>query len=155
VTTTTDVRREITVPGSPERVFDLFTNHMIEWWPAEHHVLTSPLVSMTLEPRVGGRVYDTGEDGSECAWGQITEWHPPSGFAFGWMLTSTWQAETDIDRASRVSVSFTADGDRTRVEVVHNEFWRLADGGAAISDAVASPDGWQLTLGRFAEFAGS
>ena len=63
MTTATDVRRDITVPGSPARVFDLFTNHMIQWWPAEHHILTSPLVAMTVEPRVGGRIYDSCEDG--------------------------------------------------------------------------------------------
>ena len=32
---------------------------------------------MTVEPRVGGRIYDSCEDGSESAWGQVTEWDPP------------------------------------------------------------------------------
>ena len=41
MTTITDVRREITVGGTPERAFDLFTNHMAEWWPAEHHLAGS------------------------------------------------------------------------------------------------------------------
>ncbi|MDT2009814.1 hypothetical protein FXW78_49840 [Rhodococcus opacus] len=88
MTTLTDVRREISVSGSPERAFDLFTNHMAKWWPAEHHVATSPVTAMTVEPRVGGRIYDSCEDGSESAWGHITEWDPPAGFAFAWMLTA-------------------------------------------------------------------
>jgi uncharacterized protein YndB with AHSA1/START domain len=61
MTTITDVRREVTVAGTPERAFDLFTNRMAEWWPANHHLATSPVVAMTVEPRVGGRMFDTCE----------------------------------------------------------------------------------------------
>ena len=41
MTTITDVRREVTVAGTPQRAFDLFTNRMAEWWPAEHHLAGS------------------------------------------------------------------------------------------------------------------
>jgi Activator of Hsp90 ATPase homolog 1-like protein len=152
MTTTTDVRREITVAVTPERAFDLFANHMTEWWPAEHHLATSPVVAMIIEPRVGGRLYDRCEDGSVSVWGQVTEWEPPARFAFAWMITDTWQLETDVEKASRVSVSFSAEGDRTRVVVVHDEFWRMPDGGQGMADAVGAPDGWQLGLNRFADF---
>ena len=153
MTTITDVRREVTVAGTPERVFDLFTNHMAEWWPAEHHLAGSPVVAMTVEPRVGGRIYDSCEDGSESVWGQVTDWDPPSHLGFAWMLTAAWQLETDPEKASRVSVSFAADGDNTRVVLVHNDFWRLGEGGRGMADAVGSPDGWGLGLGRFVEYA--
>jgi uncharacterized protein YndB with AHSA1/START domain len=152
-TTSTDVRCEITVAASPQRVFELFINHMHEWWHAEHHVATSPLVAMIVEPRVGGRLYDRCGDGSESAWGQVTQWDPPNGFDFAWMLTGAWQLETDAEKASRVSVSFVAEGEHTRVVLVHNEFWRLGDGGQGMGEAVGTPDGWQLGLRRFAEFA--
>lgn len=153
MTTITDVRREITVGGTPERAFDLFTNHMAEWWPAEHHLAGSPVVAMTVEPRIGGRIYDSCEDGSESVWGQVTEWDPPAGLAFAWMVTGTWQLETDVEKASRVSVAFTADGDRTRVVVVHKDFWRMAEGGQGMAGAVGSVDGWGSGLKHFADFA--
>lgn len=153
MTTTTDVRREVTVAGTPERAFDLFTNRMAEWWPADHHLAMSPVVAMAVEPRVGGRLYDTCEDGSESVWGRVTEWNPPDGFTFAWMITGAWQLETDVDKASRVSVSFTAEGDRTRVAVVHNDFWRMSEGGQGMADAVGSADGWGSGLKRFADFA--
>jgi uncharacterized protein YndB with AHSA1/START domain len=152
MTTTTDVRREITVAGSPARAFDLFTKHLAQWWPKDHHVATSPVVAMTVEPRVGGRVYDSCEDGSECAWGQVTEWDPPSRFVFAWMLTGSWQLETDVEKASRVSVTFTAHGDQTRVVLIHTDFWRLSDGGKGMADTVGAPNGWQVGLHLFAEF---
>ncbi len=153
MTTITDVRREITVAGTPERAFDLFTNRMAEWWPAEHHLAGSPVVAMTVEPRIGGRIYDSCEDGSESAWGQVTEWNPPAGFTFAWMISGTWQLETDVEKASRVSVAFVADGDRTRVIVVHKDFWRLAEGGRGMADAVGGAEGWGSGLQHFADFA--
>jgi hypothetical protein len=152
MTTTTDVRRDITVACSPERAFDLFTNHMAEWWPAEHHLTSSPVIAMTVEPLVGGRLYDSCEDGSESVWGQVTEWDPPARLGFAWMVTGNWQLETDVEKASRVTVSFVSDGDRTRVVVVHNDFWRMPEGGAGMAEAVGSPDGWGSELRRFAEY---
>ncbi len=118
MTTITDVRREITVAGTPERAFDLFTNRMVEWWPADHHLAGSPVVAMTVEPRIGGRIYDSCEDGSESAWGQVTEWDPPAGFT-----------------------------------LVHKDFWRLAEGGQGMADAVGGAEGWGSGLQNFADFA--
>jgi hypothetical protein len=153
MTTITDVRREITVAGSPDRAFDLFTNRMAEWWPADHHLATSPVVAMTVEPHIGGRIYDSCEDGSESVWGQVTEWDPPACFTFAWMISGSWQLETDVEKASRVSVTFTAEGDRTRVIVVHKDFWRMADGGQGMADSVGAVEGWGSGLKHFADFA--
>ncbi len=153
MTTITEVRREVTVAATPERAFDLFTNRMADWWPADHHLAASAVVAMTVEPRVGGRVFDTCEDGSESVWGQVTEWNPPAGFTFAWMITGTWQLETDVEKASRVSVSFTPEGDQTRVVLLHKDFWRMTGGGQGMADAVGAPDGWGSGLASFMEFA--
>jgi uncharacterized protein YndB with AHSA1/START domain len=153
MTTTTDVRREVTVAGTPQRAFDLFTKRIGEWWPAEHHLATSPVVKMTVEPRIGGRLYDTCEDGSDAVWGEVTEWDPPARFTFAWMITGTWQLERDVEKASRVTVTFTAEGDRTRVVLVHSDFWRMSEGGKGMADAVGAVDGWGSGLAKFAEFA--
>jgi uncharacterized protein YndB with AHSA1/START domain len=126
---------------------------MAEWWPAGHHLATSPVVAMTVEPRVGGRLYDTCEDGSDSVWGRVTEWNPPAGFTFAWMITGTWQLETDVEKASRVTVTFAAEGDSTRVTVVHKDFWRLSEGGQGMADAVGAADGWGSGLQQFADFA--
>ena len=152
MTTITDVRREVTVAGAPQRAFDLFTNHMSEWWPAEHHLAGSPVVAMTVEPRVGGRIYDSCEDGGDSVWGQVTEWDPPASFTFAWMITGNWQLETDVDKASRVSVTFTADGDRTRVALVHKDFWRMPEGGQGMADSVGAAEGWGSGLQCFADY---
>ncbi len=49
--------------------------------------------------------------------------------------------------------SVTFEGDRTRVAVVHRDFWRLGDGGQGMADAVGVADGWGSGLTQFAEFA--
>jgi len=55
------------------------------------------------------------------------------------VLTSTGQREADVEKASRVSVPFTANGDETRVVLVHNDSWRLNDDGKSMAHAVAHP----------------
>ena len=69
------------------------------------------------------------------------------------MISGTWQLETDVDKASRVSVTFTAEGDGRESSVVHKDFWRLAEGGQGMADAVGAADGWGSGLKQFAEFA--
>jgi hypothetical protein len=69
------------------------------------------------------------------------------------MITGTWQLERDVEKASRVTVTFTADGDRTRVVLVHSDFWRMSEGGKGMADAVGAVDGWGSGLTKFAEFA--
>jgi hypothetical protein len=61
--------------------------------------------------------------------------------AFAWMLTSTRQLETDVEKASRELGPFTADGGQTRVVLVYNAFWRLRDGGKGMADAVGAGRG--------------
>ena len=69
------------------------------------------------------------------------------------MITGTWQIETDVEIASRVWVTFTAEGETTRVAVVHQDFWRLGGEGQGMADAVGGADGWGSGLVKFAEFA--
>ena len=55
------VRKSIRVKAAQERAFEIFTQW--RWWPKEHSILKSksPQVSVTTEPRVGGRWFERGE----------------------------------------------------------------------------------------------
>ena len=35
-----------------------------------------------FEPRAGGRVFDRGVDSSECQWGRVSAYEPPTRYAF-------------------------------------------------------------------------
>jgi uncharacterized protein YndB with AHSA1/START domain len=148
----TSVRTSIIVAAPVERAFDVFTQDMASWWPAEHHLLEAELAEMVVEPRVGGRVYDRGVDGSECQFARVLAYEPPNRFAFTWDVNTQWQIETDLEKTSEVEVRFVAEApDRTRVELEHRHLERHGAGWEQMRDAVGSPDGWSLTLSSFAK----
>ena len=73
------IRKSLTVEAAPQKAFSVFTEGFDRWWPKSHSILASktPQVAVTVEPRVGGRWYERGEDGSECDWGKVLSWDPP------------------------------------------------------------------------------
>jgi hypothetical protein len=89
----TSVRRSITVNATLQDAFDLFTTGFDSWWPRSHHIGKSPMTKAIIETRVGGRCYNTQEDGTDCDWGQILEWYPPNGFVLGGQITHLWGYE--------------------------------------------------------------
>ncbi|MQA61031.1 MAG: ATPase [Actinophytocola sp.] len=150
--TETSVRREIDVAVPVERAFAVFTEQIDRIKPREHNMLTVPIAETVFETRVGGAVYDRGEDGSVCRWARVLAFEPPHRFVISWDITPQWQIETDPDRTSEVEVRFVAAGpDRTRVELEHRHLDRHGHGWEAGREGVASEGGWSLYLRRFAE----
>ena len=150
---TTAVRTSIVVDATPERAFTVFTAEMGTWWPPEHHLLEADLSETVFEPRVGGRIYDKGVDGSECTWARVLAYEPPDRVVFSWDIGLDWTIETDHARTSEVELRFVPDGpERTRVELVHRHLERHGEGWEAMRDAVGSPDGWGVGMRRFAAY---
>ena len=150
----TSVHKSITVDAPIDRAFHVFTQEMQTWWPPEHHLLDASLAEMVVEPHVGGDIYDLGTDGSRCRWARVLEYDPPNLFVFSWDINLEWEIETDLERTSEVAITFTAEGEsRTRVELEHRNLDRHGEGWEKMRDAVGSPDGWGVGLGRFAEAA--
>ena len=84
---------------------------------------------MVFEPRVGGRVYDRGVDGSECRWARVLAYEPPDRFVISWDINTDWELETDLERTSEVEVRFVAEApERTRVELEHRNLDRHGEG---------------------------
>jgi uncharacterized protein YndB with AHSA1/START domain len=149
-TTSTAVSRTITVEAPVALAFSVFTEDMASWWPADHHILQGPLASMVFEPRAGGRVYDVGEDGSECQWARVLVHEPPLRVVFSWDVSPQWQIEQDPARTSEVEVRFIAETPgRTRVELEHRHLDRHGDGWEHVRDGVGSSGGWDLGLQSF------
>jgi uncharacterized protein YndB with AHSA1/START domain len=139
--TSTAVRTEVVVEAPIERAFEVFTAEMESWWDPDHHLIEAPLAEMVVEPRVGGRIFDRGTDGSECHWSRVLAWEPPTLFVFSWDINTRWEIETDLEKTSEVAVTFTAEGpDRTRVELEHRHLDRHGEGWEGMRDAVGS--GW-------------
>jgi uncharacterized protein YndB with AHSA1/START domain len=150
--TTTSVRKEIVVDAPVERAFRVFTERFDAIKPRDHNLLPVDIAETVLEPRAGGAIYDRGVDGSECRWGRVLAFEPPSRLVFSWDIGPTWQIETDLDRTSEVEVRFVAQGaDRTLVELEHRHIDRHGEGWEGVRGSVDSDGGWPLYLQRFAD----
>jgi uncharacterized protein YndB with AHSA1/START domain len=136
------VRRTVDVNVTPERAFELFTADVARWWPVATHSIDDG--TPVFEERVGGRLYERKGD-AEHFWGKIVAWDPPHRLALEWKVNPEATAATDVE------VTFTPDGDGTRVELVHTGFERL---GAKAQDEVAGYGaGWIVVLGKYVEHA--
>jgi uncharacterized protein YndB with AHSA1/START domain len=147
----TVVRRQIVVEAPIDTAFAVFTQRFGDFKPPEHNLLASPIAETVFEPRVGGSIYDRGEDGSECHWARVLVYEPPQRVVFSWDIGPTWQVETEPDSTSEVEVTFTAEGPhRTRVELEHRHLDRHGPGWEAVSGGVGHDQGWRLYLDRYA-----
>ena len=148
------VRRSVTVRATPERAFEVFTTGMSTWWPMETHAVGPTPATSVMEPRVGGRLYNLADDGTESDWGKVLVWEPPARLVIAWLLDPQWTYEPDVERTSEVEVTFEPDGEGgTRVELVHSGFERYPAGGEAMRAQVDSAGGWGALLDLYAEVA--
>ena len=147
----TTVRREVVVDATIEWAFEVFTKRISSWWPPSHHIGEAPFASAWFEPRVGGRCYEVGTDGTECDWGQVLAWEPPRRLVVAWQLNNQFEYDPDVSHASEYEVSFSEEAPgRTRVQLEHRGFERHGAGGEDVRRAVDGDAGWTYVIGRFA-----
>lgn len=153
--TDTVVRRQIVVQAPVEAAFDTFTKRFGDFKPKEHNLLGAPLSETVFEPRVGGHIYDRGEDGSECRWARVLAYEPPHRVVFSWDISPRWDLEADLANASEVEVRFVEEAPgRTRVELEHRHIDRHGPGWESVRDGVGDDQGWPLYLDRYAALFG-
>jgi len=151
----TTIRHSVLVAAPIERAFEVFTADFGAFKPPEHNLLGVAIAQTVFEPRVGGFVYDRGEDGSECRWARVLAYEPPDRVVISWDIGPRWQIETDRDRTSEVEVRFIAEtADRTRVQLEHRYLDRHGEGWPGLRDGVDGDQGWPLYLERFAGLFG-
>lgn len=149
---TEPIRRRIVVNAPVEHAFRVFTEQFGDFKPRDHNLLSVPITATVFEPRVGGRIYDIGSDGSRCAWARVLAFEPPTRVVFSWDIGPTWQVEADESKTSEVEVRFIAEAaDRTRVELEHRHLDRHGDGWRSVADGVGGDAGWPLYLARYRE----
>jgi uncharacterized protein YndB with AHSA1/START domain len=148
------VTKAITVNGSQERAFAVFTEKFFTWWPKSHHIGDADLADAVIEPRVGGRWYERGTDGAECDWGSVLAYDPPARIVLSWHLQGDWNYDPDPAKASEIEVTFVAESDsRTRVELIHRHIERH-DMPEKVVAGVDSPGGWNGILADYAAVVG-
>ena len=148
------IRRSTLVRSDAGHTFRVFTEQLASWWPlVPFSVGRERVRDVTLEPRSGGRVYETWDDGTTYEWGEILQWQPPSGLTMTWRATGT---------PTCVELRFRALGARlTEVQLEHRGWEALTD--RELGEDCALPggylggsfaQGWSAILGRFRDAAG-
>jgi hypothetical protein len=139
------IEQAVVVRCSVGHAFDVFTARLGDWWPIETHSVAAGTerraVAAAIEGRVGGRVYETQDDGTECTWGTVTAWEPPLRLVILWTVSDEG-ADTEIE------VRFEPVEDGTRVTLVHRG-WDTRQRRSSYET------GWPAVLDAFAKAAGS
>jgi uncharacterized protein YndB with AHSA1/START domain len=146
------VRKSLIVKADANKAFAAFAGKIGRWWPRTHSIGTNPQADVVLEARAGGRWYERGEYGSECEWGKVLAWEPPTRLLLAWQIGGNWKYDPTL--VTEVEVTFTAlSATQTRVDLEHRHLERFGEAGKALRDAFDSPGGWSGVLAAFAAVA--
>ncbi len=134
----------IVVQCDVAHAFDVFTAKTSTWWPHQHSASQVQGLTVTFEPRVGGRIFERTPDGTEFDWGEILLWEPPTRLGY------LWHIRADRSQATDVRITFTGlTPESTRVDIVHRGWEQFDDRGPARREA--NHRGWGGLLPHYTE----
>lgn len=123
---------EFEVRAGPEHAFKTWTERCALWWPPSHCMSHADGFDVVFEPFIGGRIYETGADGTEYEWGQITVWDEPHRVEYRWHIF------LEADQATLVEVTFTASEEGTLVRLENSGFEVFGEGAKERTERVGS-----------------
>jgi uncharacterized protein YndB with AHSA1/START domain len=121
---------------------------MTTWWPLETHSRHDEVDGATVErlefpTEPGLPILEHLSTGDALSWGELVVYEPPHRIVLAWKPNSNPSPPTEVE------VTFTAEGDGTRVELEHRAWERL---GAIAAEARAGYEGgWDLVLRRYVD----
>jgi uncharacterized protein YndB with AHSA1/START domain len=136
------IHREVLVDLDPDSAFELFAARIGDWWPLASHSVFGAGGSVTFTDE---KLIETLGD-QTAVWGEVIEWRP------GTRLVISWHAGHPEAESTRVSVSFTAQGERTLVALEHFG-WEARGDPAAIRRQY--DQGWPTVIAFYASAAAS
>jgi uncharacterized protein YndB with AHSA1/START domain len=148
------IRRSVRVDRTRKDAFELFTEHIGDWWPVEVFSRAADeqygdgvkAERVVFEPRTGGRLYEVTSEGVEGVWADVLTYEPPARIVLAWKPNDRPEPPTEVE------IHFEPDGDGTIVRLEHRGWDKL---GARAAEAREGHDGgWQLPLERFIAAAG-
>ena len=146
------VRKSVTVNVPIGKAFTVFTEDFDSWWPRTHKIGGADLKSAVLEGWQGGRWYEVDADGSECDWGRVLAWEPPTRLVLAWQIDASWHYDPGL--LTEVEVRFTAEGpEQTRVDLEHRDLDQFGDAQEQIRAAFDSDGGWPGLLAAYVQAA--
>jgi uncharacterized protein YndB with AHSA1/START domain len=136
------VRKTITVDCVVEEAFRVFTTDAVSWWPTDSHSIHGDEVQeIVFEEREGGEVYEVTADGKKGHWASVLAWEPPNRLVLAWNILERETVPTEVE------VRFTAEDDRTRVDLEHRGWEAVAEDRAEKRESYDI--GWDRVLGVY------
>ncbi len=140
------IRLSFDVACPADRAFEVWTARIGQWWPADHTVTGDESLTVVLEGRQGGRIFERTSGGVEHDWGEVTIWEPPERLGYLWHL------RRDRADATEVEIRFVGiDASLTRVEIEHRGWERLGLEGETWRDR--NYGGWSTLLPHYVALA--
>lgn len=138
---TSPIRHEYVLPVTPREAFDAYVEHIGDWWDPTYSPSVDDYRGMTIEPRVGGRVYIADASLGDVVWGHVLAIAP------GAIVVHTIAIGPGTDHPSRITAQFVPlDEGGTRFEFEHGG-WTEENA----SDRARFRD-WTHILDRYASF---
>jgi uncharacterized protein YndB with AHSA1/START domain len=146
------VSKVVSVQAPPEVAWRVFTQRMGTWWPLAHYKIgKANAVDAVIEPQVGGRWYERGDDGSTCDWGRVLVWEPNTRLVLTWDITADWQFDPEL--GTELEIRFVPDGKGTRVELQHRKLDRYGERREQMRRIFETEGDWGRLLASFAAAA--
>jgi len=139
------VVRTVRLRCSRHQAFARFTQDISAWWPPGFTVSGQRPARVTVEGKVGGRVFEADHDGKEHDWGVVIAWVPGRRVTFSWALGVSG-GTTDVD------LLFTDRGQGCELTLEHRAWAEDQQADRAKFDA---PDGWDRVLEAYRTYAES
>jgi uncharacterized protein YndB with AHSA1/START domain len=147
------VRKVLSVKAPQDVAWRVFTERIGTWWPlARYKIGKVNAVDAVIEPRVGGRWYECGEDGSTCNWGSVLAWEPPSRLLLSWDVTADWQYDPALKTEIEIRFIVTSES-ATRVELEHRKLDRYGARRDEMREVFDKSGDWGQLLALFARLA--
>nr|MDQ2935016.1 hypothetical protein [Chloroflexota bacterium] len=80
-----------------DHAFAVWTARIAQWWPKDHTVSAEDDLTVVLEGRRGGRIFERRRSGIEHDWGEVTIWEPPTRVGYTWHLNRDRSDATDVE----------------------------------------------------------
>lgn len=147
--TITPITQSVTVNAPPARCFELFTSRMGDWWPKDQTLSKGPYKTLVIEPKAGGRWYETDSTDKVLQWGNVLDWEPPHRLLLAWRLNSSFAYDPTL--MTEVEITFKAAGaGKTQMTLEHRDLEKLGKDAEKFTAMLAG--GWAGHLKTVAKF---
>ena len=103
--------KSVMLPLAPLAAFELFTQKIGAWWPADRRHTQDPASEIFLLQ--SGRFYERARDGHEVELGYVRSWELPSRILFDFFIA------TGPEKPTEVEITFAGQAGGTCVTVTH------------------------------------